>query len=50
MNVLIVDDDPDITKLYSTALEGEGFKIDTYNDPRKKLYQISNQTITIFRC
>ena len=37
MNVLIVDDDPDITKLYSTALEGEGFKIDTYNDPRKAL-------------
>ena len=37
MNVLIVDDDPDITKLYSTALEGEGFKIDTYNNPRKAL-------------
>jgi DNA-binding NtrC family response regulator len=37
MNVLIVDDDPDITKLYSTALEGVGFKIDTYNDPRKAL-------------
>ena len=37
MNVLIVDDDPDITKLYSTALEGEGFKIDTYNGPRKAL-------------
>ena len=48
MNVLIVDDDPDITKLYSIALEGEGLKIDTYNDPRK-LYQISNQTITILR-
>lgn len=37
MNVLIVDDDPDITRLYRTALEGEGFKIDTYNDPRKAL-------------
>jgi DNA-binding response OmpR family regulator len=37
MNILIVDDDPDITKLYSAALEGEGFKIDTYNDPRKAL-------------
>ena len=37
MNVLIVDDDPDITKLYSPALEGEGFKIDTYNNPRKAL-------------
>ena len=37
MNVLIVDDDPDITKLYDTALEREGFKTDTYNDPRKAL-------------
>jgi two-component system catabolic regulation response regulator CreB/two-component system response regulator ChvI len=37
MNVVIVDDDPDITKLYMTALEGEGLKIDTYNDPRKAL-------------
>lgn len=37
MNVLIVDDDPDITKLYRTALEGEGLKIDTYNDPREAL-------------
>jgi DNA-binding response OmpR family regulator len=37
MNVVIVDDDPDITKLYRTALEGEGLKIDTCNDPRKSL-------------
>ena len=36
-NVLIVDDNPDITELYKAALEGEGFKIDTYNDPRKAL-------------
>ena len=37
MNVLIVDDNPDITKLYRTALEGEGLKLDTYNDPREAL-------------
>ncbi|HZD35107.1 MAG TPA: response regulator [Nitrososphaeraceae archaeon] len=37
MNLLIVDDDPDITEFYKTALEGEGLKIDTYNDPREAL-------------
>ena len=37
MNVVIVDDDPDITKLYMTALKGEGLKIDTYNDPGNAL-------------
>ena len=35
MNVVIVDDDPDITKLYMTALEVEALNIDTYNDPKK---------------
>ena len=37
MNVLIVDDDPDITKLYKTALREEGLKVDTYTDPREAL-------------
>jgi DNA-binding NtrC family response regulator len=38
MNILVVDDDPDITKLYKAALEEEeGFKLDTYNDPKEAL-------------
>ena len=37
MNILVVDDDPDITKLYKAALEEEGFKVDTYNDPKELL-------------
>jgi DNA-binding NtrC family response regulator len=40
MNILVVDDDPDITTLYKATLEGEGeegSKIDTYNDPKKAL-------------
>jgi DNA-binding NtrC family response regulator len=38
MNILVVDDDPDITKLYKTTLEEEeGFKVDTYNDAKEAL-------------
>jgi two-component system, OmpR family, response regulator ChvI len=38
MNILVVDDDPDITKLYKATLEEEeGFKVDTYNDPKEAL-------------
>jgi DNA-binding response OmpR family regulator len=38
MKILLVDDDPDITTLYKTALEGhEGFEVETFNDPRKAL-------------
>jgi DNA-binding response OmpR family regulator len=38
MKILVVDDDPDITSLYKTALEGhEGFKVETFNDPRETL-------------
>lgn len=34
MNVLVVDDDPDITALYKAALQEAGeVKVDTYNDP-----------------
>jgi DNA-binding response OmpR family regulator len=38
MKILVVDDDPDITSLYKTALEGPaGFEVETFNDPRKVL-------------
>ncbi len=34
MNVLVVDDDPDITALYRAALQEAGeVKVDTYKDP-----------------
>jgi two-component system catabolic regulation response regulator CreB/two-component system response regulator ChvI len=31
--ILIVDDEPDITFTWKTALEDEGFMVDTFNDP-----------------
>ncbi|CAN5421056.1 response regulator [soil metagenome] len=35
--ILAVDDEPDLTKLYSLALEYHGFKVDTFNDPQEAL-------------
>lgn len=38
MNILVVDDDPDITRLYKAGLQAEeGIKVDTYNDPNEAL-------------
>jgi DNA-binding response OmpR family regulator len=38
MNILVVDDDPDITRLYKAGLQAEeGFKVHTYNDPNEAL-------------
>ncbi|HTH21634.1 MAG TPA: response regulator [Nitrososphaeraceae archaeon] len=31
--IFIVDDEPDITLSFKMILEGNGFKVDTYNDP-----------------
>ncbi|MGC2483406.1 MAG: hypothetical protein WA398_06565, partial [Nitrososphaeraceae archaeon] len=31
--VLIVDDDPDMTSIFSLGLQDEGFEVYTYNDP-----------------
>ena len=31
--ILIVDDEPDITLSFKMILDGNGFKVDTYNDP-----------------
>jgi DNA-binding response OmpR family regulator len=30
--ILVVDDEPDMTLLFSTALEDSGFQVDTFND------------------
>jgi DNA-binding response OmpR family regulator len=35
--ILAVDDEPDLTKLCSLALEYHGFKVDTFNDPLEAL-------------
>jgi DNA-binding response OmpR family regulator len=35
--ILAVDDEPDLTKLCSLALEYHGFKMDTFNDPQEAL-------------
>ena len=35
--ILVVDDEPDLTKLCSLALEYHGFKVDTFNDPQEAL-------------
>ena len=35
--ILAVDDEPDLTRLCSIALEYHGFKVDTFNDPQEAL-------------
>ena len=37
--VLIVDDDPDMTSVFSLSLQDEGFEVYTYNDPLEVLSQ-----------
>ena len=35
--ILIVDDDPDMTSIFSLGLQDEGFEVYTYNDPLEAL-------------
>ena len=35
--ILLVDDDPDISTVFSMGLEDEGFLVDSYNDPLEAL-------------
>ena len=37
-NILIVDDDEDLTNLFKTFLEYDGFKVDAFTDPVDALY------------
>src|SRR5919109_4981528 len=37
--ILIVDDDPDMTLVFSLGLQDEGFNVYTYNDPLEALLQ-----------
>ena len=35
--ILIVDDDPDMTSIFSLGLQDEGFEVDSHNDPLEAL-------------
>jgi DNA-binding response OmpR family regulator len=35
--ILVVDDEPDLTRVSTLALEYHGFKVDTFNDPQEAL-------------
>ena len=35
--ILVVDDEPDLTKVSTLALEYHGFTVDTFNDPQEAL-------------
>ena len=37
--ILVVDDDPDMTSVFSLGLQDEGFEVYTYNDPLEALSQ-----------
>ena len=37
-SILIVDDDEDLTNLYETFLESNGYKVDTFTNPIDALY------------
>jgi DNA-binding response OmpR family regulator len=37
--ILIIDDDPDVTTVFSLGLQDEGFDVYTYNDPLEALSQ-----------
>ena len=39
--ILLVDDEPNITSLFSVALEDSGFKVDSFNDPLLALDTLS---------
>jgi two-component system response regulator SaeR len=43
-NILIVDDDKDLTNLFQTFLEYDGYKVDTFTDPIDALYSFKKNT------
>ena len=46
--ILIVDDEPDITLVYESALEGAGFKVDVFNDPLAALSKLKEMYSSYF--
>lgn len=45
--ILLVDDEPDITFTFEQMLEGEGFKVDSFNDPHIALSNFTSGTYDI---
>ena len=43
-NILIVDDDEDLTNLFQTFLEYDGYKVDAFIDPIDALYSFRKNT------
>ncbi len=43
-NILIVDDDEDLTSLYETFLKYDGYKVDAFTDPIDALYSFRKNT------
>ena len=43
-NILIVDDDKDLTNLFQTFLEYDGYKVDAFTDPIDALYSFRKNT------
>ena len=43
-NILIVDDDEDITNLFQTFLEYDGYKVNAFTDPIDTLYSFRKNT------
>src|ERR687895_2173879 len=43
-NILIVDDDEDVTKLFETFLEYDGYNVDAFTDPINALYSFRKNT------
>jgi DNA-binding response OmpR family regulator len=45
--ILLVDDEPDITLTFEQMLEGEEFKIDSFNDPQLALSNFTPGTYDV---
>ena len=43
-NILIVDDDEDLTNLFQTFLEYDGYRVDAFTDPIDALYYFRKNT------
>ena len=43
-NILIVDDDEDLTNLFETFLEYDGYQVDAFTDPIDALYSFRKNT------
>ena len=46
-NILIVDDDKDLTNLFQTFLEYDGYKVDAFTDPIDALYSFRKNTFDL---